>query len=303
MTSSTSDIIVSYSELDTFRQCPLKHKWSYVERWTRPPRPGGPLDLGSLWHVVLEIHYKTLKATQGPRGGRPTDTAQARLNRAWTKIRPTLRNANGQPQTETQEIVEWMYQGHLEAYGLDDDWRILGVEDKRQVRLRNLKGAPTRFVLKIRADLVIWDKATGLVWIVDHKSCGYLPKDYELDMDDQFGLYEWGYTATGVKVDGTLHDAARTKRLKTKELSLDERFARTPMRRTGTELDAIARDAYLVARTAYGKFNQEMPYSSPDIRQCGWKCDFKEIHLHDRKGVAAQTLMPDYGFHQDFTRH
>lgn len=299
----SEDIIVSYSELDTFRQCPLKHRWSYVERWTRPPRPAGPLDIGSLWHQVLETHYKVLKVTQGKPGEKPSDTPQGRLNRAWTLIRPLLRNSDGKPQSETQEIVEWMYKGHIEAYGLDDEWRILGVEDRRQVRLRNLDGRPTKFVLKIRADLVVWDRRTGLRWIVDHKSCASLPSDYELDLDDQFGLYEWGYTATGVRVHGTMHDAARTKRLKTRELRIDERFARTPMRRTGTELDAIARDAYLVARTAYGKFNLEAPYSSPDVRQCGWKCDFKEIHLHDRKGVAAATLMPDYGFHQDFTRH
>lgn len=297
------DIIVSYSELDTFRQCPLKHRWSYVERWTKPPREAGPLDIGSLWHVVLETHYKVLKATQAKRGQLQTIGPQDRLERAWKLIRPKLRNSNGAPQTETQEIVEWMYRGHLEAYGLDDDFRILGVEDRRQFRLNDLQGRPSRFILKIRADLVVYQKSTGLRWIIDHKSCSSLPHDYELDLDDQFGLYEFGYVATGVKIDGTIHDAARTKKLKTRELSIDERFARTPMRRVPAELQQIARDAYLAARAAYSADNLEAPYSSPDVRQCGWKCDFKEIHLHDRKGVPAATLLPDYGFHQDFTRH
>jgi hypothetical protein len=262
------------------------------------------LDLGSLWHQVLEIHYKVLKSTQRSRvRARSVHTPQERVNRAWDLIRPLLRPEGGKSQSETQATVEWMYHGHIQTYGLDDDLRVISVEDRRQVRLLNLQGRPSRFVLKIRADLVVLDLRTGLRWIFDHKSCASLPTDYELDMDDQFGLYEWGYMATGVKIAGTMHDAARTKRLKTRELSLDERFARTPMRRTPAELDEIARDAYLVARTAYGKFNTEAPYSSPDVRQCGWKCDFKEIHLHDRKGVKADSLMKDYGFRQDFTRH
>lgn len=296
------DIVVSYSELDTYRQCPLKHHWSYVERWTKPTKPGSALDKGSLWHQVLEQHYKVLKATQGTPGKTATLAPQDRISRAWKKIRPLLFPEDGSEPSEVQDLVHWMYKGHIEAYGLDDDWFILGVEHRRTIRLLDLDNAPSPYALKIRADLIIRDRRTGKIWIIDHKSCAELPKDYELDLDDQFGLYTWAYRASGLDILGSIHDAARTKRL-VRDMRIDERFHRTAMNRTDDELEAIARDAYLVARAAYpGGQPDPNPYSSPDIRQCGWKCDFREVHLHTRKGYLGSTL-EDAGFHQDFTRH
>ena len=41
---ANNKIVVSYSELDTFRQCPMKHALAYKQRWTRPVEEGSPLN-------------------------------------------------------------------------------------------------------------------------------------------------------------------------------------------------------------------------------------------------------------------
>ena len=139
---------------------------------------------------------------------------------------------------------------------------------------------------------------------MDHKSGQNLPNHMDLEIDDQFGLYTVVMRWRGHKVRGQIHNAARTTRLKTKVAPLDERMRRTYLNRTDTELDAIAADALAVARHAWPTASNSLPvYSSPDPRQCGWKCDFKEVHLLVRSGASTAEAMGDYDFHQDFTRH
>ena len=51
---------VSYSEIDSARQCLLKHQFGYKERW-QPPTEGRALVRGKLWHNVMEDHYRAIK--------------------------------------------------------------------------------------------------------------------------------------------------------------------------------------------------------------------------------------------------
>lgn len=295
------DIVVSYSELDTYRQCPLKHMLSYKERWTKPPAEGSPLSRGSLWHAVMEAHYLSFKADD--EAGKPRSLSRARL-----AVDAFIYGEKG-AQSEDQVLIEWMYEGYVDHHGTDDNWEILAVEYRLAERLHE----DDVFVLKAKLDLIIRDRDTNKVWIVDHKSGKDLPGEFELDLDDQFGLYQWLLERRGLKVIGSIHNAARTTRNmgdmpdppkgKTPQ-TLEQRHRRTLLNRGILELENISLDAYAVAQHAYPTEGRELPvYSSPDVRQCGWKCDFKEIHLITRKGRPLDVVLPQYGFVQDFTRH
>lgn len=296
------DIIVSYSELDTYRQCPLKHLLAYKQRWVKPTEPGSPLSKGSLWHVVMEAHYNSLKADQD--ANRPRS-----LSRAWSAVEPFLFLEGGK-QSEDQVLIQWMYEGYVDQWGTDEQWVLLAVEYKLQERLE----ASDVFLLKGKLDLIVQDRKTGHIWIVDHKSGQNLPGEFELDLDDQFGLYQWLMSGRGLKIMGAIHNAARTQRnlgdwpeppKGKKPQTLEERHRRTPLNRGKKELDNIALDAYAVAQHAYPDTRDNPPpvYSSPDVRQCGWKCDYKEIHLLARKGRPLDVVLPQYGFEQNFERH
>ena len=297
-----ADHVVSYSELDTYRQCPLKHHWAYVERWKKPPTEGGALAKGSLWHLVLETHYLTLMG-----GGTIDDCREAVAGHLSDTVSGT--------QTETQELIEWMYNGHVDHHGSDDHWEILAVEYPFVINLPDPEGNPSPYDIKGKIDLVVRDRNNGTVWVVDHKSGANLPDQMDLDIDDQFGLYVWALNQPGHDKwvpTGAIHNAARTTRNmadkpgytgKSKPQTLDQRHRRTYLNRADVELQAIALDAWAVASNAYPTGSERPLYSSPDPRQCGWKCDFKEVHLLSRKGKDPHRALSEYGFVQDFTRH
>lgn len=301
-------IIVSYSELDTFRQCPLKHALSYRMRWTKPPAPDSALAKGSLYHKVMETHYHVIKMHQDSHGGKnPREGSAAEkllLQNAHQAVLDILWDPQaGEWYNEVCELIHWMYEGHINLYGTMPDWKIVGIEHQIIEPLRDERGRRTRYHLKMKIDLLIRMRSLGTLWVVDHKSGANLPTDMELDIDDQFGLYSWGCRLQGKPVQGSLHAANRTQRNKS-PMPLDTRMKLTYLSRDETELTNLALDAYYAARAAYPPKAGEAPrYSSPDPRTCGWKCDFKEPHLVMRRGRKVAEVMTEYGFKIDRTRH
>jgi len=300
--------VVSYSELSTYRQCPLKHQWAYVERWRKPVSPDGALAKGSLWHLVLEKHYEILKGHK-----RDSDESIRRsLIEAETAVQLFLFDKSGN-QSDVQALITWMYAGYVETHRADEEWDIIGIERPFQVPLLDHEGNESNYDLKGKIDLVAKDRNTGHLWIWDHKSGANLPSDMDLDLDDQFGLYSWALKQEGSPVLGAIHNAARTTRNmadfpdyagKAAPQTLSQRYSRTYLNRTDTELASVALDAWAVASNAYPAPGTELPlYSAPDPRQCSWKCDFKEVHLTVRKGRDSLETMENFGFNQDFTRH
>lgn len=296
----SNPIVVSFSELDTYRQCPLKHLWAYKERWRRPVDPNGPLAKGTLWHQIMETHYLSL-------------LAGADNPEVWKVIQPYLYDQQSGQQSEVQEIAEWMYEGYVESYVEDPFWEILAVEHPFEVPLLTPTGEESPYRLKGKIDLVVRNIPNDTYWVVDHKSGAYLPNQMDLEIDDQFGLYVWALGQTREwPITGAIHNAARTKMNladkkgyagKSKPQPIEARFLRTYLNRSPNELKSIALDAWAVASNAYPSDGNRPLYSSPDPRQCGWKCDFKEVHLLARKGKDPQRALTEYGFEQDFTRH
>lgn len=301
-------IIVSYSELDTYRQCPLKHHITYGQRWTKPPKEGGALHKGNLWHSVMETHYRTIKAWQdvhdgkSPAVGSKDETDLLRDCADLINFNLLFDQRTG-AQDDVQELVSWMYEGYIQNYRLDAQWKIVGIEHAVRTPLLDARGRKTRYHIKAKLDLIVQERFSGHLWVIDHKSGKDLPTQMDLEIDDQFGLYCWILRQLGRPVMGAIHSANRTQRNKS-PMSLDQRMSRTYLNRGETELTNLAYDAYEVARAAHPpKGGRVARYSSPDPRQCGWKCDIKEPHLIARTGVPIETALRDYGFRIDRTRH
>jgi hypothetical protein len=303
----TEPIIVSYSELDTFRQCPLKHFLGYEMRYTGEKKEGGALDKGSQWHRIMEVHYTCIMEYQLKYGKRarkipPSMTGEV-LEECRRRVNPLLADPRNGDQTDVQELMEWMYDGHVKMWGIDEDWTILGVEHQIITPLRDQRGRRSRYHLKAKMDLLVFVRSLGVRVVVDHKSGANLPTQMDLEIDDQFGLYTWAMNEVGKPVAMSLHNAARTQRNKS-PMTLESRMSRTYLNRDKTELRNLALDAYWAARAAHPPARVERArYSSPDPRTCGWKCDFKEPHLIMRKGRDMHEVMTEYGFKIDRTRH
>ena len=312
------DVVVSYSELSTYRSCPLKHLLAYKERWTKPPEEGSPLSKGTLWHAVMEIHYLGIQAFQ--RGN--IKTREELHEWVAQRLALLLWDQDTGEQSELQQLILWMYQGHLERYGIDEQWEILGVETKIQQRLPGPDG-PSPYILKGKLDLVVRDRATGKIWVVDHKSGANLPVEEDLDMNDQFGLYLWLLNEAGVPAIGAIHSANRTKmnlgdrpenqdengeplKVSNKKQTLDQRLKRTLMARGERELANIARDAYATAVNAYPEAVGLEPlpvYSNPGTMPFTWRGEWRDVYLIVRKGRNVHAALEELGFVQDFERH
>lgn len=267
-----SPVVVSFSELDAFRQCPHKHDLSYKQRWS-PATVSRALSIGKLWHLVMENHYRAVQAGA-------TDLARREA------IALLLLEA-AETNQEYADLVAWMYDGYEEMWGTDPDWEIVGVEEQHLVRLPALSGRPGRFGrywLRMRADLIVRVRSIrkDRLWLVDHKSGKNLPTDKELEIDDQFGLYTWALQKDGLPIFGSIHGASRTERL-VREMTLEERFRRTPMYRTDQELRRVAQEAAVTARTAYVTYSDGDAPRAPDSDRCRWRCPFTEACLLGRK--------------------
>ena len=279
-------VVVTYSEMDTFRQCPLKHHWAYRERWAKTPKVGSALAKGTLWHNVLETHYEMIR-----RGETDPDKLRAFALREYL-IDPD----NGQ-QDADQVLIEWMYDGYVEHYGTDPEWEILATEVAGQVPLPHESG---RYHLRFKIDMLVRQRSTGKVWLVDHKSARDFTRQAEIDIDDQFGLYTWALRKLGIPVFGFIRSDTRTQRNKG-PMTAEQRFRRVLTYRTGTELRNIAADAADTADHAWG--GEPVRHSSPAPDRCTWRCDFLEAHLMVRKGADEERVLPDFGFHQNEKKH
>jgi hypothetical protein len=304
-------IVVSFSELDAFKQCPHKHDLSYVQRWTTSKDETTAAGRGTLWHKLMDAHYTAIKRREVPR---------LAVEQELARFRSLGKDS------DTCDLLAWMYDGYVEMWGNDDEWQVLRVEHKVIVPLRYADGELSRFDLKMIVDLVVRSYINGKVWLVDHKSHAYLPKDRDLELDDQFGLYTWGLRQLGHSVFGSIYNTARTQRNKgdkPEELAkwesalaegktkakrpepqpLDARFDRFLMSRTDRELDTIEQDALATAETMYGPGNRAERHTNTDT--CKWRCDYTEACLMGRKTSPERELvfLKDLGFRQDFRRH
>lgn len=281
--------VVSYSELDTYRQCPFKHELAYRQRWT-PDTEAPALSRGRLFHEVMELHYRRLD--QGLK--LPAIAQELQTN---GMLYDTTTGAS----TEEQDLVAWVYDGHVEKYGADPDWEIVGVELKIEDWLPTRRGTRSHFKLKGRVDLLVRDRTMDGLWVVDHKTCRNLPKGKDLDFDDQAAVYSYLLRRRGLDIQGVIFNHCRTYKLQ-RPMSLDERFRRTITTRTQQELENMALEVLETFRAAYRPREGEPP-RAPDPDRCGWRCPYTEPCLGARKGLDLAGLLGDHGFRQDFERH
>jgi hypothetical protein len=315
-------IVVSWSEIDSARQCPLKHFLQYKERW-REPTMGPALAKGILFHEVQEAHYRFVRNWQGqPDAEKVTDDQIRKAIEAgglddWANshpvgrdhmkaIWPLLHQADGS-QDDFQSLISWMFEGYLLQYGFDQQWKILAVEHGAEYPLFD-NGEPTRFRIKVKIDLLANQMFRGIprLVMIDHKSGKDLPGKKELAFADQFGLYEWCLRQVGRPPFMSIWNAVRTQRNKDDSLDkqpLDTRMGRTTMNRESIELENIAQEATETVKMMYEYYGDRRPPRTPDSDTCKWKCGFSEPCLASRKGIDLRQFLVTSGFQQDFTRH
>ena len=297
--SAPTEETVSSSELDCYRQCRLKHQLQYMERW-RTDEEHEALARGTLFHSVMEAHYKTLREAQVEGDGIPDHQD------LWLAVAPLLYEEGTGDQSDRQALVEWIYRGYVETYGVDKDWEIVAVEYPLDDVLYHEDGSPSRFRLAGTADLIVRDRGVrGGLWLIDHKTCKDLPKK-DLDLEDQTAVYTLLLRRAGWDIRGAIYNFCRTYKLKTRDMHQGERFKRHTTIRGLRELETCAYEILELMEEAYGRnlrigtMKVRDAPRSPNGDTCGWKCNMTEACLAGRKSGADATrqFLRDIGFTQ-----
>jgi len=289
--------IISFSELDTYRQCPFKHQLAYGERWVSPV-DAVALDRGKRVHTILENWYEALQTADGPR---PVLEDIVRASEG------TVFDQNGAYLDEIGELVHWIVEGYVDRYAYDDQWKVIAVEHDFVLPLPKPDGKNSNIKIKGKIDLLVeWN---GRLWLVDHKTAARLPSDKELDLDVQFGLYAWAMRQLGYPVHGMIYNTLRTQRNKG-EMALGDRFSRTLIAKSDAELAQLAADAYQDAYQAYAGLRKSKKTGIDLSRHfntdtCRWRCPYTEACLFGAKDGRGGTrgYLGEVGFVQNFTRH
>lgn len=281
-------IVVRHSELKDFAQCPLKHRFGWVEGYRLPDSAAS--SLGTAWHLVMAHHYRVLMANYA--------TQQFDVNGIYEVVSVWL--LNHFRESPHYETLVWMYVGYVGNWGLDPHWKVLSVEQTLIVPFIEPTGARSRYRYQWTTDLLVQDMdlpGEPLV-VVDHKSTKNPIGRVDIDLDDQYGNYTWAWRRFGKPVLMQVCNQAKTVKLK-RPMTLVERFSRTPGYRTERELIEIEQDTLAKAKATQTKANRERPYSAVDPRVCSWKCDYVDVHLALRKGAVGwnrlDTLMKMHG--------
>jgi hypothetical protein len=294
---AASSIVVRHSEIADFRQCPLKHRLSWVEGWHDPVREaGGARDLGTSWHNVMKMRYELIQSGVIDEG----------------IIANAVSHVVEAAHSDHHETLWWMYDGYVEQYGLDPDLTIISVEQTLQVPFHDeddrplvieVDGVRRPILYSWTTDVLAKSRTYRGLMVMDHKSTAQPLGQVDIDLSDQFGLYTVAWRRLGEKIRGQLINQAKTAKLK-RPMTLDERFDRKPSIRTVVELRNIELDAVDTIYAMLGERNRRRPYSNPDPRTCGWKCDFKEPHLRMRRNNdpgKTRAILKAFGLKQGAT--
>lgn len=284
----TSEITVSYSEIQSARRCPMQHHLAWQWGWKKPQPPDSALGFGIAWHEVLNAYYDALR---GKYEFENTPFTVGGIRKGgWHAAKEVIARQD----ESIQEKLRWMLEGYAAQYGREPGWLVMDTERNLIVPLPQLVD-DLIVNIKVKIDLILRDNK-GKHWVDDHKTCSQLPAKNKMS-DPQLYLYAFAlWQADGALPFGARYSYARKPSKTFVDWPLEKRFARKLVAFTKEEVMAVARDAY---KTVYTRYREAELFGSRPPRNitpdCSW-CDFREPCFASRKGYHVDRFLKDQGF-------
>src|SRR5262245_6337095 len=191
------------SERGTFKRCRWKW-WMEFEDVLKPKTPIPPLRFGSLVHLALADYYK--KGVK--RGPHPAESFIRYYDleaKAQGEFGFRVEDLEGDDVwAEARDLGYQMLDNYVKHYGRDDEWEVLVTEQPfRQLVYKPWTVDPNHPVAAQQdaepwfwyvgvIDLIILNRLTGKIHIVDHKTAKAIQVQY-LSLDSQAtGYWTWG---------------------------------------------------------------------------------------------------------------
>ncbi len=186
----------SHTKMATFKQCPLKYKFRYIDR-IKPEIDFIEAFMGKCVHKVLETFYDRSVISYEKL---ELDDHLCYFDHIWKWMsNPSIRYAReGQTAEQYKKIGERCVSNYFNRYAPFDHRGTLGIEMK--VELSNITRGHS--ILGYIDRLSYAPKDDGVVEIHDYKTSKHLPSRKELEKDRQLSLYQ-------IAVEGMYPDAKR----------------------------------------------------------------------------------------------
>lgn len=308
----------SVTEIDSFQRC--RRKWNYGSlgrQSLEAQRPNVNLQLGSMLHKSLELWGKPLKdRKQCPECMSlitfdKKEGMWACSSCGYAKV-PNLEDSFREvaidtisklvtPETETDyaiiqaELMELgrdMMKNYRTKYGAEvsDVFDVVSSEQEIRVPIPGAQ-APDGSQLYIEGtlDKLLRHKQNSQMFILDHKSFGRHPNEFELAMTQQFPRYVWVARQLEWPVVGIAYDGMWKRREIPKGKKFDDLFLRKLLTYSDHEIEEAG---IHLAQITTEMASDPAIYHSP--KQGCWDCDFRSLCLAETKGEDTDYILDAY---------
>ena len=175
--------LYSHSRLSCFEQCPLKFKFSYIDKIETEIEETVEAFLGSRVHEALEKLYKDLKFQKLNMLNELLDFFNSEWKKNWNDAIVIVRDEYSQE--NYRKMGEKFISDYYERYKPFNHTRTIALETQRTIDLNE------KYKIHIRIDRLAITNST-IYEIHDYKTSNSLPTQEDLDDDRQLAIYAYG---------------------------------------------------------------------------------------------------------------
>ncbi|XZE33764.1 PD-(D/E)XK nuclease family protein [Pirellulaceae bacterium SH501] len=194
--------LLTYSALNTFRNCPRKYKNRYLDK-LRPRERAEALSFGSVIHIAIELWYRS-------------QHAESRLRDVLTYIDDAFEDRLA----DSNQMVQWhlataMIRGYAERYAIEE-FEIVEVEKEFVGEIRNPDTGRQSQTFRIAGKVDGIVRCHDGLYLLEHKTASTVDASYldKLWTDTQIALYCYYLRELGYPIVGVIYNVLLKSRLK-----------------------------------------------------------------------------------------
>jgi RecB family exonuclease len=201
-TEANDKTLLTYSALNTFRNCPRKYKNRYLDN-LRPRERAEALSFGSVVHTAIELWYRST-------------STESRLRDVLAYIDDAFENRVVDP----TQMVQWhlaiaMIRGYAQRYATED-FEVVEVEKEFVGEIRNPDTGRQSQTFRIAGKVDGIVRCHDGLYLLEHKTASTVDASYldKLWTDTQIALYCYYLRELGYPIVGVIYNVLLKSRLK-----------------------------------------------------------------------------------------
>ena len=201
-TEANDKTLLTYSALNTFRNCPRKYKNRYLDN-LRPRERAEALSFGSVVHTAIELWYRST-------------STESRLRDVLAYVDDAFENRV----LEANLMVQWhlataMIRGYAERYATEE-FEVVEVEKEFVGEIRNPDTGRQSQTFRIAGKVDGIVRCHDGLYLLEHKTASTVDASYldKLWTDTQIALYCYYLRELGYPIVGVIYNVLLKSRLK-----------------------------------------------------------------------------------------